>query len=48
MGPDQNFGWLFTDFLKHEIFGYVEDDLLEGNSGVVLFLKKGCPKNCFM
>ena len=48
MGPEQNFGQLFTDVPHHEIFGYVEADLLEGDCDVALFLAKVCTKNCFM
>ena len=44
MGPDQNFGQLFTGIVQHVIFGNVEADLLEGNSDVALFLQRVCTK----
>ena len=45
MGPDQNFGQLFTGIAQYEIFGYDEADPLQGNSDVALFLKGFVQKN---
>ena len=47
MGPEQNFGQLFTGIAHCEILGYVEADPLGGSSGGALFQTKVCTKNFF-